>query len=100
MKNYLKTYSGLIASVVYSLIVRYLAERNVIEINSISYLIVTPMVSGYLPYLFENKDFTRSIYKCITLPIISTLLFLLIAVITRIEELICFVIIGINEFVF
>ncbi|RVT75758.1 hypothetical protein EOD40_09910 [Flavobacterium sufflavum] len=95
MKNYLKIYSGLIASVAYSLIVRYLAEWNVIQINSISYLIVTPMISGYLPYLFENKNFIRNIYKCITLPIISTLLFLLIAVITRIEELICFVIIGI-----
>jgi len=95
MKNYLKTYSGLIASVAYSLIVRYLAEWNIIQINSISYLIVTPMVSGYLPYLFENKHFIRNIYKCLTLPIISALLFLLIAVITRIEELICFVIIGI-----
>lgn len=95
MKKYLKTYSGLIASVAYSLIVRYLAEWNVIQINSISYLIVTPMISGYLPYLFENKNFIKSIYKCITFPIISTLLFLLIAVITRIEELICFVIIGI-----
>lgn len=95
MKNYLKTYSGLIASVTYSLIVRYLAEWDAIEINSISYLIVTPMISGYLPYLFNNKNFIGNIYKCITLPIISTLLFLLIAVITRIEELICFVIIGI-----
>jgi len=95
MKNYLKTYSGLIASVAYSLIVRYLAEWNVIQINSISYLIVTPMIAGYLPYLFENKNFITNKYKCITLPIISTLLFLLIAVITRIEELICFVIIGI-----
>lgn len=93
--NLLKTYSGLIASVIYSLIVRYMAEWNVIQINSISYLIITPMVSGYLPYLFENKVFIKSIYKCITLPIISTLLFLLIAVITRIEELICFIIIGI-----
>lgn len=95
MENYLKTYSGLIASVTYSLIVRYLAEWDVIEINSISYLIVTPMISGYLPYLFNNKNFIENIYKCITLPIIATLLFLLIAVITRIEELICFVIIGI-----
>lgn len=95
MKINLKTYSGLIASVAYSLIIRYLAEWNFIEINSISYLIITPIISGYLPYLFENKHFIKSIYKCITLPIISTLLFLLIAVITRIEELICFVIIGI-----
>lgn len=95
MKNYIKTYSGLIASVLYSLAIRYLAEWNIIEINSISYLIVTPMISGYIPYCFENKSFIKSIYKCIALPIISTLLFLLIAVITRIEELICFVIIGI-----
>lgn len=95
MQSNLKTYSGLIASVVYSLIVRYLAEWNIIQINSMSYLIVTPMVSGYLPYVFKNKHFIKNIYKCITLPIISTLLFLLIAVITRIEELICFVIIGI-----
>lgn len=95
MNSYLKTYSGLIASVIYSLIVRYIAEWNVIEINSISYLIITPMISGYLPFLFENKNFIENVYKCISFPIISTLLFLTIAVITHIEELICFVIIGI-----
>lgn len=95
MENYIKTYSGIIASVLYSLLVRYLAEWNVIEINSMSYLIITPMVSGYSPFLFENKNFIKNIYKCIGLPIISTLLFLIIAVITGIEELICFVIIGI-----
>lgn len=95
MKINIKTYSGLIASVIYSLIVRYIAEWNVIEINSISYLIITPIISGYLPFVFGNKSFIKDIYKCISLPIISTLLFLTIAVITKIEELICFVIIGI-----
>lgn len=95
MKINIKTYSGLIASVIYSLIVRYMAEWNVIEINSISYLIITPIISGYLPFAFGNKNFIENIYKSISLPIISTLLFLTIAVITKIEELICFVIIGI-----
>ncbi|GEC72396.1 hypothetical protein SAMN05443543_10844 [Flavobacterium flevense] len=95
MKINIKTYSGLIVSVIYSLIVRYLAEWDVIEINSISYLIITPIISGYLPFVFGNKNFTENIYKSISLPIISTLLFLTIAVITKIEELICFVIIGI-----
>jgi hypothetical protein len=89
-----KEYTGIIITTIFSFVVRILSNINLIEINSISYLIIVPIVSGFIPYFLKEKSFLENIFKCITYPIISTILFLTIAIVTQIEELLCFIIIG------
>lgn len=90
----MKQYLGIIASSIYALIIRILAEFGVIEINSISYLIVGPAILGFIPFLFRTNKFYNSIWKAIFFPLISVLLFLYITVLTRIEDIFCLIIIG------
>lgn len=90
----MKQYLGIILSVIYALAIRLLGEMDVIEINSISFLIITPILIGFVPFFFKQTDFLRSTFKVIGFPIISVLLFLLIAVISRLEDVACYIIIG------
>lgn len=90
----MKQYLGIIASIIYALVIRLLAECNVIEINSIAYLIIAPAVLGFIPFFFRNDKFYSNIWKAIFFPLISVLFFLFIAILTRIEDIICLIIIG------
>ena len=53
------------------------------------------MVVGFIPFFYKPEALVRSLAKSILFPLLATLLFLVIAVITQIEELLCFIIIGI-----
>lgn len=88
----MKKYIGIIASVVYALLFRILVEFHVMEMNSWSYLIVVPILMGYLPFALDKKTFIDSKAKSILFPMVSVILFLVIAFITQLEELSCFVI--------
>jgi len=90
----MKQYLGIILSVIYALAIRGLAELNVFEINSLSFLIITPILVGFIPFFLKQPQFLKSTFKVITFPLISVLLFLIIAVITSLEDLACFIIIG------
>lgn len=90
----MKQYLGILAAILYALVIRILAEYGVVEINSLAYLIVAPAVLGYIPFIFRSDRFYNSIWKAIFFPLLSVLLFLLIAIITRIEDLVCLAIIG------
>lgn len=90
----MKQYLGIIASIIYALIIRVLAEFNLIEINSITYLLVTPAILGFIPFIFRNDKFYNTILKAIFFPLISVLLFLIIAILTHIEDILCLLIIG------
>ena len=88
----MKKYTGIIASVVYALLFRLLVEFHVMEINSWTYLILVPVLMGYLPFVLDKKTFIESKLKSILFPMISVFLFLFIAFITQLEDLGCFVI--------
>lgn len=90
----IKQFLGIILSAIYALIIRVLAEWNLIEINSISYLIVAPVALGFVPFYFKGGRFRKSISVAILYPLISVLIFLVIAIITNLEDLLCFIIIG------
>ncbi len=90
----MKQYLGIIISALYALVIRILAEYNLLEINSWTYLIITPMIVGFIPFFFKQKTFLKSTFRTIAFPIISVLLFLIIAVISGFEDLACFLIIG------
>ncbi len=100
MNQNLKELTGIIASVIYALIVRILAEFDIIEINSISFLFILPVIiGGYLPFYFGGKTFAKNIGKVIFYPIFTVILFFLIAIIKRLEDIGCFIIIGIPFFI-
>jgi len=88
----MKKYYGIIFSVLYALIFRVLVEFDVLEINSVVYIILVPIVMGFVPFFLDRKVFVNSISKAAFFPIISTLLFLFIAFICRLEDLGCFLI--------
>lgn len=90
----LNGYTNVILSIIYLLWVRYAVKLGWLEINSMSYLIVTPIILGFIPFFMMNKPFHQSIAQCIIFPVLSTLLFLTISVMTGIEDLLCFIIIG------
>lgn len=90
----IKQFLGIILSAIYALIIRLLGEWNLIEINSISYLIIAPMVLGFIPFYFKGGRFRKSISVAILYPLLSVLIFLVIAIITHLEDLLCFIIIG------
>ena len=88
----MKKYIGIIASVLYALLFRILVEWHVMEMNSWTYLIFVPILMGYLPFVLDKKTFIESKAKSILFPMVSVVLFLVIAFITQLEELSCFVI--------
>lgn len=87
----MKAYYGIIFSAVFALIFRVLVEFKVLEINSWTYLILIPIIIGYIPLFLEKKVFVDSKLKAILFPTISVFLFLVIAFITRMEDLGCFI---------
>lgn len=88
----MKSYFGIIFSVIYALTFRVLVEFNVLDINSWTYIILVPFVMGYIPFMFDKKVFMKSRLKCVFFPLLSVISFLFIAFITRLEDLGCFII--------
>ena len=96
----MKTYLGLILSAVYGLFIRFLGEWDVMEINSFSYLIIVPMVIGFIPFFFQASRYRQSWAVAIFFPLLSVLIYLITAVISGLEDLICFIIIGLPYVLF
>lgn len=88
----MKKYYGILITVIYALVFRILVELDIIEINSFTYLIIVPIIMGFLPFLLDPEVFIRDRLKAVLFPISSTVLFLLIAFFTRLEDLACFII--------
>lgn len=88
----MKKYYGIIITVTYALIFRILVEFDVLELNSWSYMVIVPIIMGYLPFLLQPEVFIDSRLKAVIFPLSSAVLFLLIAFITRLEDLGCFII--------
>lgn len=86
--------SGILLSIVYSLIIRLLAEFNVIEINSISFLLITPTVMGFIPFFLKDKKIIQSFGKALFYPFFAVAIFFLIAIVSGLEDIICLLIIG------
>ncbi|UQD56774.1 hypothetical protein [Flavobacterium sp. K5-23] len=88
----MKKYYGIIFTVIYALIFRVLVEFDILEINSWTYIIIIPVLMGYLPFVLDKKPFLESKLKFVLFPMISVIAFLLIAFLTRLEDLGCFII--------
>ena len=87
----MKTYYGIIVTTIYALIFRILVEFGVLEINSWIYIIIVPMIMGYLPFIIDKNSIIESKSRAIVFPIISVIVFLLISSVARLEDLGCFI---------
>lgn len=96
----MKTYLGLILSAVYGLLVRFLGEWDVMEINSLSYLILVPMAIGFIPFFYSESRYRTTWPVAVFFPLLSVVIYLITAVITGLEDLICFMIIGLPYVLF
>ena len=88
----MKKYYGIIFTVIYALIFRVLVEFDILEINSWTYIVVIPILMGYLPFVLDKNTFLESKLKSVFFPMISVISFLLIAFLSRLEDLGCFII--------
>ncbi len=91
-------YLGIFLGVIYGLIIRILGDTEKFDdyynIYSISFLWITPIIIGLFPILFSSNEIYKSKLKLFFYPIITVVLFLVVALITRIEDLVCVLIIG------
>lgn len=91
-------FSGIILGVLYGLLIRMISGEGYFEylynIYSISFIWITPMIIGLFPILFANTEIYKSKWKLFFYPVITILLFLISALLTRIEDLVCLLIIG------
>jgi hypothetical protein len=88
----MKKYYGIIFAVVYAMFFRILVQCNIIEFNSVGYLLIVPLIMGYLPFLLDPKVFANSCLKAALFPLISSFLFLYFAFTAKYEDLGCLVI--------
>lgn len=91
-------YLGIFLGIIYGLIIRILSEKEIFNdfytVYSISFLWVTPVIIGLFPILFSSNDIYKSKIKLFFYPILTIILFLIAALITKIEDLVCLLIIG------
>ncbi|MBF4515735.1 hypothetical protein IRZ71_05250 [Flavobacterium sp. ANB] len=88
----MKKYYGIIFAVVYAMLFRVLVEFNIIDFNSVGYLLIVPLIMGYLPFLLDPQVFAKSSLKAVFFPLISSFLFLFFAFKARFEDLGCLII--------
>lgn len=67
-------------------------EFRILVMNSWTILIIIPIIVDCIPFLLAPKTCINSKTKAIFFPVISTILFLFIAFITKLEDLSCFII--------
>ncbi|WP_312312431.1 hypothetical protein [Empedobacter brevis] len=91
-------YLGIVLGAIYGLLIRILGDQENLEdfynIYSISFLWITPIIIGLFPILFSSNEIYKSKIKLFFYPIITVILFFIIALITRMEDLVCLLIIG------
>jgi len=92
-----KEYIGILLGGIYGIVYRLLCENNdnqIFDFNifSISFIWILPIVIGVLPILIANKEIQNSKSKQVLYPIASVLLFFIITLATRLEDLVCILI--------
>jgi len=101
MKDRIASYGGVILSSIYGLGMRLIfghpfdrIDFKFTDLFSISFIWIVPIVIGIIPMIFATKEQLGSNTHRIGLPIVSVLLFFILAMTTRAEDIICIVIIA------
>jgi hypothetical protein len=94
----MKQYMGVLFGGLYGLTFRLLGEAEFesgfFSLYSITFVWVVPIVMGIIPLIFAPKEIGASRSKQFFFPILSVLLFFMLAFTTRLEDIICLLIIG------
>lgn len=95
-----KEYIGIILGGIYGLIYRLLCEKNdeiIFDFNifSISFIWILPIAIGLIPILISNQAIQNSKAKQVLYPVGSVLVFFIIALVSRLEDLVCILILTI-----
>ncbi len=95
-------YLGILIAALYGLLIRFLVEEDSIifsnNVYNISFIFITPAIIGIIPILFLQNNVYKNDFKTFLYPIISVFLFLLLAIVTKLEDLFCIFIIGLPYF--
>lgn len=93
-----KKYIGIVLGTLYALIFRILGGTELLggafTIYSITFVFVVPLLVGIIPFLVAWKEMKGSMRKYFAYPFCSGLLFGIIALSTRLEDVLCIIILG------
>jgi hypothetical protein len=101
MKQFISKYGGIIAGAVYGVAMRLLfnvafdGDIDFTDLFSITFVWIVPVIIGVMPMLFAGKEQLSRMTYTFGTPVLSVFLFFLFCFITRLEDIICLVIIAI-----
>jgi hypothetical protein len=99
MLENLKPYLGMLIAGFYALLLRLIFgidfEGQFFDLFSITFVWLTPIIIGAIPFLFASRQDLKSWNYRITQPIYAVLVFFFLCFMTRIEDLICLVVLAI-----
>jgi len=91
-------YLGIFLGAVYGIVIRMLggidAINNFYSIYSITFIWITPIIVSLIPILIASNELYQSKLKLFFYPVLAVFLFLGIALSTRLEDLLCILILG------
>jgi len=100
MRKFIGNYSGVIIGVAYGLLMRcFIFDKGNITIKftdlfSVTFIWIVPFIIGITPMLFATNEQLRSLsFRCFR-PLVTVSIFFIACFITRVEDLICILIIA------
>lgn len=100
LRKFVAKYSAVLIGVLYGLAMRLIfnfpanGRFSYTDLFSVTFIWIVPVIIGITPMLFTRKETLESLSYRIFTPIYTVLLFSIVCFITRIEDIICLVIIG------
>lgn len=99
MKQFVGKYGGLILGAFYGLALRLILDSKLsfdfADLFSITFMCIVPTAIGITPMLFASRERLENLSYRIWAPFLSVLLFFLFCYVTRLEDLICLIIIAV-----
>jgi hypothetical protein len=101
LKFFLSKYAGVLVGALYGLAIRFAfgypghTDIKFTDLFSITFVWIVPVIIGITPMLFASRDqLSRNSYKAMT-PLVTVFVFFIFCFITRIEDLVCIIVISI-----
>jgi hypothetical protein len=101
LKKIYATYGGVLIGGLYGLLMRFIfgvsfrvSTFDFVDLFSITFVWVVPIIVGLTPLIFSEKEYLVSLSYRIFRPVLSVLTFFTFCFITRLEDMICLIIIA------
>lgn len=101
MKLLKSEYIGILLGALYGLFIRLFVDIGsyVENLFSITFIFIVPAIIGIIPILFSQTNIYKSTKKMLFYPIISVIVYELALLLTRLEDLVCILIIGLPSII-